>query len=182
MSRAIRLFASILTAAAVLTAGPAPAGAKATRTTPIRGGWFAALPAVVTAVDAERSADPEHTRITGSTRSVGVSHWTGSLTTVNTYVMDVEFAFDAETGTTTGRGRVDEWSTGRAADGSVGSLHTIQTFDLYADNTLVFDIRIVGGTGDWTGSSGHMTATGYAGVLGAGGHGGYSGRWARPAV
>jgi hypothetical protein len=170
MSRAIRLFASILTAAAVLTTGPAPAGAKATRTTPIRGGWFSALPAVVTAVDAERS----------STRSVGVSHWTGSLTTVNTYVMELEFAFDVETGTTTARGRVDEWSTGRAADGSVGSLHTIQTFDLYADNSVVFDIRIVGGTGDWTGSSGHMTATGYAGVLGAGAHGGYSGRWARP--
>lgn len=169
MSRARRLFASILAAAAVVTAAAAPATAEGVRTT-IRGGWFAALPAIITALDAENS----------SMRAVGVSHWTGSLTTVNTYEMYVEFTTDPETGAFSGRGWVDEWLTGRAADGSVGSLHQIQTFEFYTDSSVVFDIDIVGGTGDWAGSSGHATATGYAGVLAAGSHGGYSGEWIRP--
>lgn len=109
----------------------------------------------------------------------GESTYTGYFTTVNPFVVTGTLVFDAATGQVTATGTVEEWHHGRAADGSVGSMRTFQTFTQHADGTGTFTGCVVEAHGDWERATGTLTADGWQGVAAVGAHGSYRFLWDR---
>lgn len=115
----------------------------------------------------------------GAISCSGVSAYNGFFTTANPFTVTARVEVDTATGEVTATGVVDEWHYGRAADGSAGAMRTFQTFTQYADGTADFQGCVLEGTGEWSGASGALTATGWQGVAAVGAQGGYIFRWAR---
>jgi hypothetical protein len=102
--------------------------------------------------------------------------WSGTLTGV-THLM-LAGTINLLTGDSSGT--IDETFIGRSSDGGTGTLHLAETFTVNgAANTLHIDATILGGTGDFVGSSGEIRFDGLDLPTGQG-EGTYTGIWHRP--
>jgi hypothetical protein len=135
----------------------------------VRGGFLAPVPCAVTSIDPS-----------GAFSCTSVEVWDGVWNGVNHYTASGHI--DVLTGDV--HARVDETFTGVALpEQTSGTLHLFARVDVDgATNAQHVDARIVGGTGDFTGSSGRVSFDGVQ-ISGLVGHGGYSGVWClgRPA-
>ena len=148
-----------------------PNTASASKKQEIRGGWIGAIPCAITSYNPSPGAPT-----TGTFTCSSGTFWDGSLTGQTTYT--VHGQIDFLTGNSTGT--LEETFYGVAtADQSTGTLSFKERYRADgATNTLHIDVDIVGGTGDWIGSKGHLTFDGVQFVAVAG-HGGYAGTWIR---
>lgn len=123
----------------------------------------------VPAVPPSTPLQPIHMWCTGTAVADGT--WTG------TWVEQVEGYLDPNTGSSVGT--ADETLTGLdPGDGTHGSLHVIEHFTVDGStSTLTCTGTIVGGTGDWDGSSGTYACEGINVLPG---HGGWRATWVRP--
>ena len=158
------LLAGLVLAGVSTPASAAPAGG------PVTGTWQALVPAAITSFDPS-VADPTK----GAFTAVGSTLWCGDWTGVTTYTMrgTVDLVTSASTGT------LEETFNGSATNGDAGSLTLTETFTLDAAGTVAIRIRIVSGTGDFTGSRGRVEFAGHM-ISIATGSGTYHGRWTRP--
>jgi hypothetical protein len=156
---------SVLTFALALPSLSAQASPKTV--TQVRGSWIetggACVPQGI-------EGTVLHLTCTGTAAAVGT--WTG------VWVEDVDLYLDLETDDVWGSAH--ETFTGRAADGTSGSLDVVERLRIDGtDSTLYGEGDIVGGTGDWVGSSGTYTAQGFNPAVG---FGSYEARWVRPST
>jgi len=109
-------------------------------------------------------------KLTGVCTGEATGSWTGLVVDHTRAVMDEDLTL---------RSQDDIHLSGRAADGTCGSLHIRQTITVAGETSELKGVAtIVGGTGDWVGSTGSYRTSG---VLNAGvGLGTYSGVWRRP--
>jgi hypothetical protein len=145
--------------------------AMATSRGTVRGGWLGELPCGLTSVAPSPSTP---TTLTFSCAS-GTT-WDGVWAGHTHYV--VNGTLDLVTGNASGT--IDETLVGVVtASASPGTLHLVGTFDVDgATNTIEVDETLVGGTGAFAASHGHVTFEGVQ-LSGAAGHGGYHGTWTR---
>ena len=108
--------------------------------------------------------------LTGDCTGGASGSWTGLTVDRTTATMDQDLSL---------RSRDDITLYGRADDGTCGSLHVRQIVTVAGDTSELKGVAtIVGGTGDWAGSTGSYTTTG---ILNGGiGEGTYAGAWRRP--
>jgi hypothetical protein len=148
-----------------------PNAASASKKQEIRGGWIGAVPCAFTSYNPSPGAPT-----TGTFTCTSGTFWDGSWTgqTMYTAKGTINFLTGDSSGT------LDETFYGIAtADQSSGTLRFSERYRIYgATNTVHIDVTIVGGTGDWVGSKGHLTFDGVQ-FLGVAGHGGYAGTWIR---
>lgn len=169
----MRVAAACAVVAGVVLSPPAVAGSDPGAGRAARdGGPVVARGGYVTVGCVPTAVSPE-----GAFSCRGESSYTGFFTTVNPFVVVGTVKVDTATGKVTARGYADEWHYGRAADGSVGTMRTFQTFEQYADGTATFSGCIVEGTGGWAAASGTATAEGWQGVGSVGAQGSYRFRW-----
>ena len=165
-----RVWTAILVAASALVASTLHVAAASSGRQSVQGGWVGELPCAVTSVR------PAPGLTTARATCVSGTTWDGAWTGHTRYV--VSGTFHLLSGDF--NGSIDETFTGVAtADRSFGTLHLLGSITVYgATNTIVIDERIVGGTQNFTGTTGRVVFVGvqYSGVVG---HGGYSGYWTR---
>lgn len=125
---------SLLVAAAFAMAFPASGSAHAsgTQTTHERGSWIE-IGGVCTPIGVDGTV--AHVKCTGLASAQGT--WTGL------WVEDIDAFIDASTGSM--HGTADEVFTGRASDGTTGSLHVLEEFQIDGSSALSGQGVIVGG-------------------------------------
>lgn len=143
-----------LTAAVALLMGAAHPATATTAADPVSGVFTGAIPIIPTAWEPSAA-----TPTAGTYEAVGTSQWQGTWTGLTTY--HARATGDLNRGGA-GSGTMDETFVGRSADGGTGTLIFRWTYVFESDGHLTMDGHIVGGTGDFTGATGEVTAEGVA--------------------
>ena len=163
MRKRIATVLFLLTMAISLSAATADAAPKGV--TNARGSWVETGGACT-----PQGVDGSVLHLTCTATATAVGTWVG------VWVENADLYLDVNTEDVWGT--ADETFTGRASDGTIGSLHILEQVQIEgSDSSLSGQGRIVGGTGDWAGSSGTYTAIGFNPAVG---FGAYEAKWIRP--
>jgi hypothetical protein len=147
-----------------LLGAPAQAGTKASKTDV--SGEFVQAAGMVTSYDIA----------TGTFSGVGIATVNGDW--IGYWYEDIKFTIDPSTGDAVGTSL--QTFNGTTADGTSGTLTVAETFTISGDTHQSHgEGKIIGGTGDWTGSSGYYWADGFNA---ADGFGWWHARWIRSAA
>lgn len=166
--------AVVLVVAGSLLLLPGPAATAASKgTSTVHGGWVGEMPCVITAATPNTDA-PTVVPVTCESGTTWDGAWTGHTHYVITTTADLA--------TGDSSGTIDETFIGvDTATSTPGTLHLTGTVTANgADNTLVVDEHIVGGSGAFDGMTGHAVFEGTQ-LSGLVGHGGYHADIARQA-
>lgn len=145
-----------------LLAGPPVASAH---TLAIKGTWQQLINCAPTSFDAQSK----------QLTCIGKSLWSGTWSGTTAYTF--QGTYDLVTGNS--KGTIHEVFTGKASDGTSGTLTFIEHSTINgANNRMHIDAAIVAATGGFTGSTAHVTFDGTDNALT--GSGTYTGVWYRP--
>jgi hypothetical protein len=151
--------------AALFLLASAPAFASSPKTVNVKGSWANPVPPLITAYDTA----------SGRFSAVGSSVWTGSWNGPTSWT--TSGTINLLTGDA--KGTLDETFIGRSDDGGTGTLHFTETYTIDGAKTAIYiDARLLSGTGDFTGSRGHVIFVGTELPSGQG-EGTYTGIWKR---